>query len=226
MEFLSESTVELVDASCSDAMVVKAARVSTKGMGSKDETSDEKLIQYLVRNKHESPLEHGSLTFRIHTPIFVAREFMRHRTWSYNEESARYRKLEPVFWLPGNGRALVQEGKPGHYTFTQGSLEQMQKTHGEMKEAYSLAYDSYLHMLSAGVCREVARTVLPFGIFTSFYATANPRNVLKFLDLRMDPHAQLEIQEVATCIYEHLRGMMPITVAAWFENTQMETKGV
>ncbi|MGN6688157.1 MAG: FAD-dependent thymidylate synthase, partial [Actinomycetales bacterium] len=127
--FRSDMTVELVRGAASDADVIFGARVSTKGEQTlaeldADPTRSKGLINYLMRERHGSPFEHNSMTFYVQAPIFVFREFMRHRIASYNEESGRYRELRPVFYVPGPQRKLVQQGKPGHYEFVDGSTEQ------------------------------------------------------------------------------------------------------
>ena len=129
LRFRSDVTVELVKSSAGDADVLFAARVSTKGEQSladvdSDASRSVGLIRYLMRDRHGSPFEHNSMTFFIEAPIFVFREFMRHRIMSFNEESGRYRQLRPVFYVPGPERKLVQEGKPGAYTFVDGTPEQ------------------------------------------------------------------------------------------------------
>ena len=124
--FRSDVTVELVKHVASDADVLFAARVSTKGESSLDDVNadpsrSQGLLNYLMRDRHGTPFEHNSMTFFVSAPIFVFREFMRHRIgFSYNEESGRYRQLEPVFYVPGPDRLLVQEGKPGRYVFIAG----------------------------------------------------------------------------------------------------------
>ena len=164
--YRDDVTVELVKASASDADVIWAARVSTAGEQSLDEIGEDParsagLINYLARERHGSPFEHTSMTFFVSAPIFVFREFMRHRIASYNEESGRYRELNPVFYIPSKERKLVQVGKTGSYTFEDGTKEQYEVSVKAMKEAYVIAYESYKKMLDAGVAREVARVVLP-----------------------------------------------------------------
>ena len=129
MQFRSDVTVELVRSAAQDADVLFAARVSTQGEQSLDDVDGDAersqgLINYLMRDRHGSPFEHNSMTFYVQAPIFVFREFMRHRIASYNEESGRYRELRPVFYVPGPERKLVQEGKPGAYEFVDGTPEQ------------------------------------------------------------------------------------------------------
>ena len=129
--FRSDVTVELVKSSASDADVVFAARVSTGGERSLEDVGvdaggSEGLIKYLARERHGSPFEHAVMTFYVQAPIFVWREHMRHRIASYNEESGRYRVLQPVFYVPGPERNLIQTGKTGHYEFVPGNAEQQQ----------------------------------------------------------------------------------------------------
>ena len=162
-----------------------------------------------------SPFEHGSFTFFVDTPIFVAREFMRHRTWSYNETSGRYKQLEPRFYLINDERPVVQKGKVGAYRFDGGSPEQYGSVYAATTIGYGSAWNAYQQMLGQGVAKEVARNVLPVGTMTQFYATANPRNVMQFLLLRNDDNALYEIREVARKIEEAFAQAMPLTYAAY-----------
>jgi thymidylate synthase (FAD) len=178
INFRDDVTVELVKANASDSDVVWAARVSTAGENSLDDvdadpTRSAGLINYLARERHGSPFEHTSMTFFISAPIFVFREFMRHRIASYNEESGRYRELRPNFYIPSKERKLVQIGKAGSYTFIDGSDEQYVITVNAIKESCILAYENYKKMLDAGVAREVARAVLPVGLYSTMYVTMN-----------------------------------------------------
>ncbi|MCY7325337.1 MAG: FAD-dependent thymidylate synthase, partial [Microbacteriaceae bacterium] len=181
IQFRSDVTVELIRANASDADVLFAARVSTQGeqtlAAAKDEELDTSrskgLINYLMRDRHGSPFEHNSMTFYVQAPIFVFREFMRHRIASYNEESGRYRELNPVFYVPGPERNLVQVGKPGAYDFLPGTAEQTELVQSEAKRVSTAAFESYQRMLDEGVAREVARIVLPLNIYSSMYVTMN-----------------------------------------------------
>jgi thymidylate synthase (FAD) len=224
-------TVELVKSAASDSDVLWAARVSTQGerslAGSEDQPSSAgRLINYLMRDRHGSPFEHSSLTFLISAPIFVIREFMRHRAgWSYNEESGRYRQLEPVFYVPGPERRLVQEGKPGRYVFVEGSAEQHKIAQDLVQRSSAASYNAYRDMLSAGIAREVARTVLPVGTYSSMYATCNARSLMHFLSLRtkreeatFPSFPQREIEMVAEKMEAIFSELMPLTYAAWQSN--------
>jgi thymidylate synthase (FAD) len=180
------------------------------------------LINYLARERHGSPFEHTSMTFFISAPIFVFREFMRHRIASYNEESGRYRELLPVFYVPNKARKLVQTGKTGHYVFVDGSDEQYEISVAAMKESYELCYLNYKKMLDAGVAKEVARAVLPVALYSSMYVTMNARALMNFLSLRtaregshFPSYPQREIEMVAEKMEEHFARLMPITYAAF-----------
>jgi thymidylate synthase (FAD) len=227
MQFRSDVTVELVRAAARDADVLFAARVSTLGEQSLDEVDGDAerssgLIRYLMRDRHGSPFEHNSMTFYVQAPIFVFREFMRHRIASYNEESGRYRELRPVFYVPGRERKLVQEGKPGHYVFVDGTDEQHATVVEQTKAACTVAYQAYQRMLDAGVAREVARGVLPVATYSSMYVTMNARSLMNFLSLRTKretssypSYPQREIEMVAEQMEALWADLMPVTHAAF-----------
>ncbi|MEQ4722667.1 FAD-dependent thymidylate synthase [Nonomuraea sp. B19D2] len=230
IKFRSDVDVELVKAAASDADVLWAARVSTKGESSlaeieADPQRSKGLINFLMRDRHGTPFEHSSMTFYVSAPIFVFREFMRHRTFSYNEESGRYRKLTPVFYVPGPDRKLVQEGKPGKYVFKDGTAEQQKVVTEATQESYRQSYRAYLEMLEAGVAREVARTVLPVGLYSSMYATCNARALMNFLSLRVKREdsafpsfPQREIEMVAEKMEALWAELMPLTHEAFEAN--------
>ncbi len=225
--FRDDVTVELVKSSASDADVIWAARVSTAGETSLDELNkdadkSEGLINYLARERHGSPFEHTSFTFFISAPIFVFREFMRHRIASYNEESGRYRELKPVFYIPNKDRKLIQVGKTGHYTFEAGTDEQFDLMVTEMKKAYTAAYDAYQKMLDAGIAREVARATLPVATYSSMYVTMNARALMNFLSLRttaegshFPSYPQREIEMVGEKMEAFFKEKMPLVHAAF-----------
>ena len=225
--FRDDMSVELVKSSASDADVIWAARVSTAGDKSledvgADAAKSEGLINYLARERHGSPFEHTSMTFFISAPIFVFREFMRHRIASYNEESGRYRELKPIFYIPNKDRKLVQIGKAGAYTFVDGTDEQYKVTVESIKETCNLAYKNYQKMLAAGVAREVARAVLPVTLYSSMYVTMNARALMNFLSLRtaregshFPSYPQREIEMVAEKMEAEFAKLMPITYGAF-----------
>jgi len=229
----SDVTVELVRASAADSDVVFSARVSTQGeqtlaaaMAGDDATDkDRGLINYLMRDRHGSPFEHNSMTFYVQAPIFVFREFMRHRIASYNEESGRYKELDGVFYTPGPDRKLVQDGKPGAYVFLDGTPEQFDLVTKEIEQTVTVAYASYQRMLDAGIAREVARVVLPVAIYSSMYVTMNARALMNFLSLRtkregthFPSYPQREIEMVAELMEHHFAELMPLTFESFNAN--------
>lgn len=221
-------SADLIDGSLagSDAMICKAARVSTLGSASVESGEARGLINYLMKNRHGSPFEHGSMTFLVEAPLFVAREFMRHRIgWSYNETSGRYKELEPIFYVPGYERNLVQQGKPGEYSFVKGTPSQYDLLTELNDEVMHVTWGAYERMLQAGIAKEVARNVLPLSLFTSFYATCNPRSLMHYLSLRTKDEAALhpsyplrEIEQVAEAMEAVFADHFPLTYEAWHAN--------
>jgi thymidylate synthase (FAD) len=223
--FRSDVTVELINSMASDAAVAMAARVSTGGTFSEDASKDAGLINYLMRDRHGSPFEHNAFTFFIEAPIFVFREFMRHRIASYNEESGRYKELSPVFYIPGDDRKLVQVGKPGAYTFEDGDYNQVKNTQALTRLSSERSYEMYKKMLDDGIAREVARVVLPVNIYSSMYVTMNARAMMNFLSLRtaregthFPSFPQREIEMVAEKMEDFFAEKMPITYKTFNEN--------
>lgn len=224
ISFRSDMTVKLTQSVASDNSVLWAARVSTGAAGTSPE-KDAGLINYLMRDRHGSPFEHNSFTFYIEAPIFVFREFMRHRIASYNEESGRYKELSPVFYLPDLDRDLVQVGKPGAYEFEEGTHHQYAVVMAGIQGAAAQAWASYESMLEAEVAREVARVVLPVGIYSSMFVTMNARSLMNFLSLRTKREGthfpsfpQREIEMVAEQMEEFFAEAMPMTYAAFNKN--------
>ena len=233
IQFRSDVTVALVRSHASDADVLFAARVSTQGeqtleaaqSDDVDTSRSRGLINYLMRDRHGSPFEHNSMTFYVQAPIFVFREFMRHRIASYNEESGRYRELTPVFYIPGPDRNLIQVGKPGAYDFLPGTAEQTELVLSEARRTSTAAFESYQRMLDAGVAREVARIVLPLNIYSSMYVTMNARSLMNFLSLRtkregtqFPSYPQREIEMCAEKMEESFAELMPLTYGTFNEN--------
>lgn len=241
-------TVRLIQSVGGDHMVVAAARVSTdpeKALANASLPAEENfgLINYLMKFKHGSPFEHGLQTFFVHAPIFVFREWHRHRVgFSYNEESARYRPLEPVFWIPRRDRLMVPvEGwKPGKPKFR--SLDDLY-THGppewvkaqadsayaaqvdRMQTAYEVSYNLYQDSIKAEIALEVARAVLPVGIYSSCWVSCNPRSLMHFMSLRTHDeeakfvsYPQMEIEEAARVCERMLADGWPLTYKAFCQN--------
>lgn len=223
LKFDNKMRVELVKCNASDVDVARAAWVSNYGEDAREKDAGRiaGLINYLYRERHMSPFEHGSFTFFVDVPIFVAREFMRHRTFSYNEISGRYTQLTPKFYVPKTDRPLIQQGKVGQYTFAPGNEEQYAYLQRWDEITYGYAWATYEDLLERGVAREVARNVLPVGIYTQFYATVNPRNLMQFLDLRNASNALFEIRDTAEQMEEYFEEKMPLTYKAYTDDKEV-----
>lgn len=220
IQYRSDFQVKLIDSMGSDDSIVRAARVST-GQDA-NQLAGDKLISFLMRNRHGTPFEHTSMTFRIEAPIFVWREFMRHRIGiSYNEQSGRYMELAPVFYVPNGERPMVQVGKPGAYEFVE-DFELNQKAAAVLRVAHQGAWDSYQKMLEFGIAKEVARIALPVGIYSAAYVTMNCRSMMSFLSLRTRAHdakfpsyPQWEIEKVGNLMDVHFARCFPVTAQAF-----------
>jgi len=218
--FRSDMRVDYVQHTGSDEMVARAARVST-GSDLIENDKIKGLIRYLVRERHTSTLEHCTVTVRVEAPIFVAREWMRHRVQSFNEASARFSAMEPVFYVPDGNRPLVNAGSGAHPDL-QHSDDDGQMWRGvnvAHQNVYWKAWAEYQWMRDAGIANEVARNVLPVGIYTQFYATANLNNWFKFLHLRdgNEGSPQYEIVEAANKVAGILEELYPVTYGVWAE---------
>lgn len=214
----TDLTVELIDHMGNDESIVRSARVST---GNDDKDLEEKrkagLINYLIKNDHVSTLEHCFVTFRIKAPIFVAREMVTHKGSGlhWNEISGRYTKLSPEFYAPPTVRPLVQAGSGAHPKLVAGDDSQKDVVADNARSVYTAAWNAYEEQLNAGVATEVARNVLPVGIYTQWYASATLREWLHILELRLAENAQWEIRQVAQEILKYLRNLYPVAIEKW-----------
>jgi thymidylate synthase (FAD) len=215
-------SVTLIDSMGSDERICQAARVSTQGADSYSSGEADGLIKFLMRERHGSPFEHVTFQWLIEAPIFVWREFMRHRMASYNEESGRYKALEPVFYVPGPDRKLQQIGKTGAYEFIEGTPEQDELVRACIDSTCHWAYEDYQEMLENGIAKEVARMVLPVNIYSSAYVTMNLRGLMNFLSLRTNrsyahhqSHPQREIEMVAEQMEESFKQVAPLAYNAF-----------
>ena len=213
--------VRIDSSNTDDMMVVNAARVSFGKRITEMTEADDKLIGFLMRERHGSPFEHNQFTFHIKCPIFVAREWFRHRIGSFNEFSARYTEMPNQAYLPEPSAVRTQVGKPGEYRFSRTSPEVVYQTREMIAQANAYAFEMYNHMLTLGVAKELARTVLPVGTYTEFYWTVNARSLMNFLSLRTSVHAQYEIREYASAVEQVFQTLMPITHKAWVDNDKL-----
>lgn len=234
MQATSDIGVNLITWEGGDHLVVAAAKVSVDPDEAYSWAEEERkegnagLINYLMRHRHGSPFEHGMMTFFIDAPIFVWREIMRHRTgWSYNETSGRYRKLSPKFWIPRSDRNAIpvagfQAARP---QFDNVPQDVHLRGTSQMETAYMRAWESYEDLLDMGYATEVARTVLPVGIYSQGWATCNPRSLMHFLSLRTSnkdaafrSYPQAEIEEVAQQMEAIFQEAWPLTYRAFIKN--------
>lgn len=215
--FRSDMTVELVDFMGGDGRVVQAARTSTLGATASEEKESAGLINFLMSEGHSVPFEHSKFTFRLEIPIFVSRQLVKHRTAQISEESGRYRELGGVFYLPKH-RPLGQVGKTGDYNMVDLGTTTSNNAICTMIKVIDEAWYYYETLLSQGIAKEVARMVLPVNTYTSMYFTIDARNLMHFLSLRNEHHAQHEIREVALQMERLFAEKMPLTFAAWKSN--------
>jgi thymidylate synthase (FAD) len=209
--------VDLENYSGSDLSVVNAAKVSFAKQSDGFGDDEQRVLNFLLRERHGSPFEHNFFKFHVRAPIFVVREWQRHRIGtSYNEESGRYVELRPDFYIPEEAR--IQEGKPGSYVFEDGTDEQTEQLRTATMLHSKNCYKHYKSLLDAGIAKEQARIVLPLNTYTEFYFSCNSRSLMNFLELRMSPHAMYEIRKYAEAMYKLWKEAMPYTAAAFKEH--------
>jgi thymidylate synthase (FAD) len=220
LKVLDHGFVRLVDSMGDDLSVVRAARVSYDAAwrAGQNEGSDHRLINYLWKNQHTSPFEAVTLTYEVKAPIFVLRQWHRHRTWSYNELSARYRPLPEEFYLPDLDKIGVQSSDNKQAREIDGETynrgEQLLAAQMCMESSFQL----YRNLIELQWPRELARMVLPVATYSHMFATVNLLNLFRFLTLRMHAHAQYEIRVYAEALRDLAVTVAPNCVAAWEAN--------
>ncbi|MGO2188213.1 MAG: FAD-dependent thymidylate synthase [Microbacterium gubbeenense] len=216
----SDMGVQLIDSMGDEQSIVRAARVSTLGAHAEaDEAAG--LVRFLMREGHGTPFEAPELQFRFEVPIFISRQIVKHRISSINEESGRYRELEPVFYVPNETRSVVQTGKTGEYRFVPDAAANL-LAYDTIADNSMTAWAQYEKMLSQGIAKEVARMVLPVNIYSTMYVKTNLRSWLNFVKLRTTrygSHAQHEIALVGEQVSDVLIKKFP-TVMAQFDIEQ------
>jgi thymidylate synthase (FAD) len=218
---LDHGFVRLDGAMADDLSVVNGARVSFARRKTEMDSSDEGLIRFLMRDRHGSPFEHNAFRFHVRCPIFVAREWFRHRIGSFNEFSMRYAKATDDFYVPEAADVRSQVGKPGAYSFEPVSDELAERAREELQAVYEQAFEAYERLVEAGVARELARAVMPVGAYTQFYWTVNARALMNFVSLRNSEFAQLEIRRYAEAVEAFFGEQMPVTHAAFVANERL-----
>lgn len=224
IQFTSEMTVKLVRSMASDDMVVQAAQVSAKGENN-PETVPRRLIEALLKGRHGSPFEHTAFTFFVEAPLFVFREWQRHRISSFNEMSGRYTELKPKFYIPNAHRKMVNVGTKMKPQFVH-DFDQAGDVFRRALEFQSLAsWTEYQDSLESGIANEVARMVLPLNIYSQMYWTVNARSLMNFLSLRVESddstfrsYPQREIEDCAEKIEMLFREQMPMTWTVFVNN--------
>lgn len=218
IEIHNDGFVSLEKSYGDELSIVNAARVSYNKRKESLDSADIGLINYLLREQHGTPFEHSGMSFHVRCPIFVAREWFRHRIGSFSEMSGRYVEMELSAYIPEVDAVRQQVGKPGHYEFVSAEEEMAEIAIAWMKDAYLAAFHSYTEMLSMGVAKEVARNVLPLALYTEFHWTVNLRSLFNFLALRNHPAALREIQDYAKAVEAMLQLEFPTVYAAWVES--------
>jgi thymidylate synthase (FAD) len=220
VEVLDKGFVALDGALASDLAVVNGARVSFNQASQALSERDEGLIRFLMRDRHGSPFEHGYFRFIVKAPLFVVREHHRHRAGhSYNEWSGRYSKMKAEFYVPDFVRS--QTGKPGAYTFEPVEPDIREAAREEIERQSLDAFAAYERMLELGVAKEVARSVLPLNMYTTYFWSCNPRSLMHFCSLRNSEAAQYEIRQFAEAAESFLAREMPVTHAAFVANNRI-----
>jgi thymidylate synthase (FAD) len=217
-DVLDHGFVRLDGAMASDLSVVNAARVSFARRKEAMDASDLGLVRFLMRERHGTPFEHNAFRLHVRCPIFVAREWFRHRIGSFNEFSMRYARATDDFYVPDAEDVRTQVGKPGSYSFESVDADLAETTRDELRRVYELAYASYERLVEQGVARELARAVLPVGAYTEFFWTVNARALMNFVSLRNAETAQREIRQYARAVEAVLERLMPVTHAAFVAN--------
>jgi len=222
---LDHGYVELMDSLGDDISVTNAARVShgREAGAERNEEKDRKLINYMMQNGHTSPFEHVVFTFKVQAPIFVFRQWHRHRTWSFNEISGRYAELPELFYVPepeviGTQRSDNKQTREIDWTATVNERSAV----GTMRETGKGVFRIYHELLKMDVPRELARTVLPVSTYSRMYATVDLHNLFHFLKLRLHPHAQWEIRQYAKALLSLIKIEVPLCVEAWMKTVNEE----
>ena len=205
----------------SDLSVVNGARVSFARHKTEMDESDEGLIRFLMRDRHGTPFEHNAFRFHVRCPLFVAREWFRHRIGSFNEFSMRYAKATDDFYVPEPEDVRTQVGKPGAYSFEPVEDAVAETARDELRAVYATAYAAYTRLVEQGVARELARCVIPMGAYTEFYWTVNARALMNFISLRAAETAQREIRRYAEACERFFADAMPVTYDAFVANNRV-----
>lgn len=216
IEIPSHGYVRYIDHMGDDTRIVEAARVSY-GASSKGEEADRKLLRYLFTHRHTSPFEQGIIAFNIKMPIFVMRQLVRHRTFRLNEFSGRYSEMPDQFYIPTQWRVQDEKNKQGSLPPNAEESKWHQTNNDLLRLAYKDAYLYYRTLITRGVAKEMARMILPVGIYTEIYMNVDLHNLMHFFYLRTDSHAQKEIRDFAWAMTQIADELFPESMALWYE---------
>lgn len=215
IKILDHGFIRLDAAMADDLSVVNSARVSFGKRKEKFEEEDAGLIKYLIKNRHGTPFEHNAFRFHVKAPIFIFREWQRHRIGSFNEMSARYMQLPAEWYIPIHGMVRTRVGKPGHYTYEAVGDEQADAFISELTDQCEYSYRCYQASLEEGIAPEQARMFLHVNHYSEMYWTVNCRSVMNFVNLRNAETAQWEIRKYAEVIEMLVDRCMPFTMEAF-----------
>lgn len=217
LKVLDHGYVRYIDHMGTDTRIVEAARISYQSP-SKGPDQDKRLLRYLYKNKHTSPFEQVKVALNIKMPIFIMRQYVRHRMQNLNEVSARYTQLPNEFYVPNEWRIQDAKNKQGSVSADlEKNAEWQRRQTDRLLKLCDFAYETYEEMLKDGVAREMARMVLPVNIYTEIYTTWDLKNLLHFIALRDDSHAQSEIQAYGKAIKDICRELFPWTIEIYEE---------
>lgn len=219
IKVLDHGLVRLVDHMGNDLSIIRSARVSydAEWRTGEDADKDEKLINYLMKHRHTTPFESVQFTFEIRAPIFVIRQWHRHRTQAYNEVSARYTELPEVFYVPEADQITTQSTSNKQMRTDQknGAASYIR---WQIEDTCSRSFDIYRNLIANGCPRELARSVLPLGTYTHMFTSMSLHNLFHFLKLRLHPHAQYEIRVYAEAMMRMIEPIVPVAVSAFREH--------
>lgn len=213
---LDHGYVRLVDSMGSDLSVVRAARVSydAEWRAGENAGSDARLIKYLINHQHTSPFEHVTFTWEVKAPIFVLRQWHRHRTWSYNEVSARYTELPEEYYIP-DSRNITTQSEDNKQMRTDEEHPDSYRIRDLIELTSRMGFVDYKRLLGLGCPRELARMVLPLNTYSHMFATVNLHNLFKFITLRNHEHSQYEIRVYAEAMLDLIKSIVPVCTEAY-----------
>lgn len=215
MNVLDHGIIELIDSMGSDLRVVNAAQASFDTESAEYQTRESRILNSLIREEHGVPFEHVVFTFKLRLPLFLARQYVKHRHGSWSEHSGRYSALYPTFYTPAVEDVRTQVGKPMDYQFAPVDTDVAHEFRAALVETYTDAWDAYTDAIDSGVAKELARLVLPVGLYTNVMWTLNLRSLFNVIRLRVDPHAQWEARVYAQELENLATTVVPDTMALW-----------